>query len=61
MQNYFIHPTLGKIININKKYDKPILEEYDELIKEATNLKINLNNVTKKGYPHILLEEKIQK
>lgn len=54
--------NLGYFIEIeNKKYDKPILEEYDELIEEATNLKINLNNVTHKGYPHILLEEKLEK
>ena len=53
--------NLGYFIEIeNKKYEKPILEEYDELISTASNLNINLNNITKKGYPHILLEEKIQ-
>ena len=52
---------LGYFIEIeNKKYEKSILEEYDELISVASNLNINLNNITKKGYPHILLEEKIQ-
>ncbi len=53
--------NLGYFIEIeNKKYDLPILEEYDKLIKEASNLKINLKHITRKGYPHILLEEKLK-
>lgn len=50
---------LGYFIEIEiKKYNKELEEEYKELIELAKNLNLNLNNQTKKGYSHILLENK---
>lgn len=50
---------LGHFIEIEvKKYDKSIMEEYDDLIKLAKDLELNINNMTKKGYPEILLKNK---
>lgn len=50
--------NLGYFVEIEiKKYDKSIMEEYDQLIKIIKDLKLNLNNIDRKGYPHILLEK----
>lgn len=51
--------SLGYYAEIEvKKYDKKIDEEYKELVNLAKSLGLNLNNQDKKGYPHILLENK---
>lgn len=50
---------IGYYVEIEvKKYDKTIAEEYDDLLKLAKILDLNLNKQNKKGYPHILLENK---
>lgn len=48
---------LGYFVEIEvKKYDKPIMEEYDNLLKLAKSLNLNLNNIDKKGYPYHLIK-----
>ena len=42
-----------------KKYEQNALEEYDNLIKLAKNLNLNLENIDKRGYLyHLLLNER---
>lgn len=45
--------NLGYFAEIEvKNYDTFALQEYDELLKLAKNLNLNLNNIDKKGYPY---------
>jgi len=47
---------LGYFIEIEvKKYSKTPLEEYDALIKVAKSLKLNLDNIDKRGYPYHII------
>lgn len=48
---------LGYFVEIEvKKYSKTCNEEYDDLIKIAKNLNLNLNNIDTKGYPYYLIK-----
>lgn len=48
--------NLGYFIEIEvKNYDACIMEEYDQLLKLAKDLNLNLNNIDKKGYPYHLI------
>ncbi len=51
--------NLGYFIEIEvKKYDDNAIKEYDNLIKIAKNLNLNLNNIDKRGYPyHIIYKD----
>ncbi len=51
---------LGYFIEIEvKNYSQDPIDEYNELLKLAKKLKLNLNNIDKKGYPfHIIYENK---
>ena len=42
-----------------KKYDKSLLEEYDNLLKVAKDLNLDLNNIDKRGYPYYLINKNI--
>lgn len=47
---------LGYFIEIEvKKYFKSPLEEYDNLIKLAKSLNLNLDNIDKRGYPYHII------
>lgn len=47
---------LGYFIEIEvKKYSKDPLEEYDDLLKVAKSLNLNLDNIDKKGYPYHII------
>ena len=47
---------LGYFIEIEvKKYSKNPLEEYDDLLKKAKTLNLNLDNIDKKGYPYHII------
>lgn len=47
---------LGYFIEIEvKEYNKPVLEEYDSLLKVAKKLNLNLDNIDKRGYPYHLI------
>ena len=47
---------LGYFIEIEvKKYDTSIMEEYDELLKFAKRLNLNLDHLDKRGYPYHLI------
>lgn len=47
---------LGYFIEIEvKTYDASAFHEYDELIKLARKLKLNLNNIDRRGYPYHLI------
>lgn len=49
--------NLGYFIEIEiKKYDKSIMEEYDELINLSQNLNLNLKNIDKRGYPYYFIK-----
>lgn len=49
---------LGYFVEIEvKKYSKTCNEEYDDLIKLAKKLNLNLNNIDTKGYPYYLIEK----
>jgi len=51
---------LGFFIEIEiKKYDKSLLEEYDNLLKVAKDLNLDLNNIDKRGYPYYLINKNI--
>lgn len=52
--------NLGCFVEIEvKKYEKNSIEEYDLLLKVARNLRLNLNNIDKRGYPyHIIYNNK---
>ena len=48
--------NLGYFIEIEvKKYDDYAIKEYDNLIKIAKDLNLNLNNIDKKGYPYHII------
>ncbi len=48
--------NLGYFIEIEvKKYDENAIKEYDNLIKVAKDLNLNLNNIDKKGYPYHII------
>ena len=51
--------NLGYFIEIEvKKYDDDAIKEYDNLIKIAKDLNLNLNNIDKRGYPyHIIYKD----
>ncbi len=51
--------NLGYFIEIEvKKYNDNAIKEYDNLIKIAKNLNLNLNNIDKRGYPyHIIYKD----
>lgn len=47
---------LGYFIEIEvKKYSKEPLEEYDDLLKVAKSLNLNLDNIDKRGYPYHII------
>ena len=47
---------LGYFIEIEiKKYDKSILEEYDDLLRVSKSLDLNLANIDKRGYPYHII------
>lgn len=51
--------NLGYFIEIEvKQYDEDAIKEYDELIKVARNLHLNLKNVDKRGYPYHIIYNK---
>lgn len=53
--------NLGYFIEIEvKEYNKNAKEEYDSLLKVAKDLKLNLANIDKRGYPYHLIYEKEQ-
>lgn len=53
---------LGYFIEIEvKKYSKEPIKEYDDLLKLAKSLNLNLDNVDKWGYPYRLIYEKAYK
>ncbi len=53
---------LGYFVEIEvKKYSKPCNEEYDDLIKLAKDLNLNLNNIDTKGYPYYLIKKPYRK
>lgn len=48
--------TLGYFIEIEvKKYDDSAICEYDNLLKIAKSLNLNLDNIDKRGYPYHLI------
>lgn len=51
--------NLGYFIEIEvKKYEYDAIKEYDNLIKIAKDLNLNLNNIDKRGYPyHIIYKD----
>lgn len=52
---------LGYFIEIEiKKYDKSVLEEYDELINISKRLDLNLSNIDKRGYPYHIIAKKFK-
>lgn len=54
--------NLGYFVEIEvKHYTKEIGEEYDNLIKLAKDLGLNLNAIDKRGYPYYLIEMKYKK
>lgn len=47
---------LGYFIEIEvKKYSRSPLEEYDDLLKVAKSLNLNLDNIDKRGYPYHII------
>lgn len=47
---------LGYFVEIEvKKYDDLAIKEYDNLIKLAKNINLNLNNIDKRGYPYHII------
>lgn len=53
---------LGYFIEIEvKKYDKSILEEYNDLLLLAKQLKLDLNKIDRRGYPYYLLDKNKKK
>lgn len=50
---------LGYFVEIEvKKYSKEPIKEYDDLLRLAKNLDLNLDNIDKWGYPYRLIYEK---
>lgn len=48
--------NLGYFIEIEvKKYNQDAIKEYDDLIKTAKDLNLNLNNIDKRGYPYHII------
>lgn len=48
---------LGYFIEIEViKYDDNVIHEYDELLKLAKNLELNLDDIDKKGYPYYFID-----
>lgn len=48
---------LGYFVEIEvKKYEKEILEEYDNLLKIAKKFGLNLDHIDKRGYPYYFIE-----
>ena len=47
---------LGYFIEIEvKKYSEEAIKEYDNLLKLAQKLELNLNDIDKKGYPYHII------
>ena len=47
---------LGYFIEIEvKKYSKEPFKEYDDLLKVAKSLNLNLDNIDKRGYPYHII------
>ena len=54
--------TLGYFVEIEvKEYEFEVLEEYENLLKFAKKLNLNLENVDRVGYAYHLLDQKIKK
>lgn len=52
---------LGYFIEIEvKKYTRDAMTEYDQLLKIAKDLSLNLNAIDKRGYPYYIIEKKYQ-
>ena len=48
--------TLGYFIEIEvKKYTKEPIDEYNDILKLAKNLNLNLDNIDKRGYPYHII------
>lgn len=48
--------TLGYFIEIEvKKYTKELIDEYNDILKLAKNLNLNLDNIDKRGYPYHII------
>lgn len=53
---------LGYFIEIEiKKYDKSILEEYDDLLRLAKKFNLNLSKIDHRGYPYHMIAKSIKK
>jgi len=50
--------NLGYFVEIEvKNYNKPIIEEYETLLKLAKELNLNLDKIDKRGYPYYLINK----
>lgn len=50
--------NLGYYVEIEvKNYNKPIIEEYEALLKLAKDLNLNLDKIDKRGYPYYLINK----
>ena len=50
--------NLGYYVEIEvKNYNKPIIEEYEALLKLTKDLKLNLDKIDKRGYPYYLINK----
>ena len=48
--------TLGYFIEIEvKKYTKELIDEYNDILKLAKDLNLNLDNIDKRGYPYHII------
>lgn len=48
--------TLGYFIEIEvKKYTKVPIDEYNDILKLAKDLNLNLDNIDKRGYPYHII------
>ena len=48
--------TLGYFIEIEvKKYTKEPMDEYNDILKLAKDLNLNLDNIDKRGYPYHII------
>ena len=50
-----LNEQVTKVNEIIKKYDENAIKEYDNLIKVAKDLNLNLNNIDKRGYPYHII------
>lgn len=48
--------TLGYFIEIEvKKFTKELIDEYNDILKLAKDLNLNLDNIDKRGYPYHII------